>query len=314
MSNNRSSTRDGFGDAMIAIGETNQNVFALTADLTESVRLAAFEKNFPERFVQVGVAEQQLAGISAGLALADKIPVAASYAAFQPANSWGVIRTSIALQNLNVKLVGAHAGLATGPDGATHQSLEDIALMRVLPNFTVLQPADYQEAREATQVMVQHTGPTYLRISKISVPALQFLEPFAIGKMRTIQAGSDITIIGTGAVFSEVLAANKQLQDEGISVRILNCSSIKPLDVATILTAARETTGIITIEDHQIAGGMGSAIAEVLAATTLGKPCIRLGVQDMFGESGQQPELYKKFKISAQAITETAARILAKKY
>ena len=297
---------------MVELGQVHQNLFALSADLTESVRLTAFEKHFPDRCIQVGVAEQQLAGVAAGLALAGKIPVAASYAAFQPSNSWGVIRTSIALQNLNVKLIGAHAGLATGPDGATHQALEDIALMRVLPNFVVLQPADYTEAIEAMRAAIAHRGPVYLRTSKVEVPNLQFLHPFELGKIRTLQQGSDITIIGTGAVFSEILEANEQLLKRNISARILNCSTIKPLDEATILQAARETAGLITVEDHQVTGGMGSAVAEVLAATTIGKPCIRLGAQDRFGESGNQAELYQKYGLSSKAILETANRILAK--
>ncbi len=308
----KKSTRDGFGDAMVELGHAHEQVFALCADLTESVRLTAFEKHFPDRFIQVGVAEQQLAGVSAGLALSGKIPVAASYAAFQPSNSWGVIRTSIALQNLNVKLVGAHAGLATGPDGATHQALEDIALMRVLPNFVVLQPADHAEAIEVTRAAITHVGPVYLRTSKAAVPNLSFVDSFELGKIRTLQRGSDITIIGTGAVFAEILTANEQLQKLHISVRLLNCSTIKPLNETTLLKAAKETAGIITVEDHQIAGGMGSAVAEVLAATTIAKPCIRLGVRDAFGESGTQTELYQKYGLSAENIVATAKRILAR--
>lgn len=313
MNNKKRATRDGFGAAMVELGQTNQRVIALTADLTDSVRLTEFRARYPERFIQVGVAEQQLAGTAAGLALAGKIPVAASYAAFQPANNWGVIRTSIALQNCNVKLIGAHAGLATGPDGATHQALEDIALMRVLPNFTVLQPADYIEAIAATKAAIDHVGPVYLRINRALVPDLTFFEPFEVGKIRTLQQGSDITIIGSGAVFSEILVASELLNEQGISVRILNLSTIKPLDTRSIITAAQETAGIITVEDHQVAGGMGSAVAEVIAETTQGTPCIRLGAQDTFGESGGQAELYEHYGLSAKKILETATRILAKR-
>lgn len=312
MSEKLRSTRDGFGDAMVALGQSNPQVLALSADLTESVRLADFANRFPERFIRVGVAEQALAGIAAGLALVGKIPVAASYAAFQPANSWGVIRTSIALQNLNVKLIGGHAGLATGADGATHQALEDIALMRVLPNMVVLQPADYQEAYDVTLAAVAHVGPVYLRTSKAEVPDLDFNESFKIGKIRTLQTGSDLTIIGSGAVFSEIFLAVEQLEKRGLGITVLNLSSIKPIDREALFAAATQTGGIITIEDHQVAGGMGSAVCEVISGIGVATRCIRLGAQDTFGESGTNTELYQRYGLSAKAILSAANSILAK--
>lgn len=296
-------TRDGFGQGLVEVAQANDQIVGLCADLTESTRMDDFAQAFPERFIQVGVAEQNLAGLAAGFALAGKIPFAASYACFHPANSWGVIRTSIAYSNLNVKIIGGHGGLVTGPDGATHQALEDIALMRVLPNFTVVVPCDAEEARKATHAIAAHTGPVYLRTNKFDQDAITTSDtPFILGKALTLHEGTDITLISCGSVVGQVLEAAHELQNRNISVRVLNMHTIKPLDTEAILKALEETTAIITVEDHQAIGGLGSAVAEVLAQAKTHVPFKIMGVADSFGESGTAAELLKKYGLTASHI------------
>jgi transketolase len=297
------STRDGFGQGLIEAAQADSRVVGLCADLAESTKMDGFAKQFPDRFIEVGVAEQNLAGLAAGFALAGKIPFAASYACFHPANSWGVIRTSICYSNLNVKLVGGHGGLVTGPDGATHQSLEDVALMRVLPNMTVVIPCDAEEARKATLALATQHGPCYLRTNKQPVATLTTQEtPFEIGKAVILQEGSDVSLIACGVMVSEALNAAQELAQKGISVRVINMHTIKPLDVESIIGAARETRAIITIEDHQVIGGLGSAVAEVLSQSGQHIPFKIMGVQDQFGESGTAAELLQKHGLTATAI------------
>ncbi len=299
----KQSTRDGFGQGLVEAAQKNPQIVGLCADLTESTRMEAFAKAFPERFIEVGVAEQNLAGLAAGFALAGKVPFAASYACFHPANSWGVIRSSICYSNLNVKIVGGHAGLVTGADGATHQSLEDIATMRVLPNMTVIVPCDAEEARKATLALAEHTGPVYLRTSKYDILPLTTPEtPFQIGRAVTLQSGSDATIIACGSLVSEALFAAQKLAQQNISVRVINMHTIKPLDWEAVLLAARETKAIITLEDHQAVGGLGSAIAEVLAQSRLRPAFHSMGVADSFGESGTAAELLEKHHLTAPHI------------
>lgn len=314
------STRDGFGIGLVEAAHRNPQVVGLCADLTESTKMDAFAKTFPERFVEVGVAEQNLAGLAAGMALAGKIPFAASYACFHPANSWGVIRTSICYSNLNVKIVGGHGGLVTGADGATHQSLEDIALMRVLPNMTVVVPCDKEEARKATLALAATTGPAYLRTSKYETPAITDTEtPFTLGKALTLINGTDVTLIACGVMVAEACIAAYNLIQDGKSVRLINMHTIKPIDKEAILKAAQDTKAIITIEDHQVHGGLGSAVAEVLAqAHTAGKvlpatklaPLKIMGVEDQFGESGTAAELLEKHKLSAHHIVKAVQELL----
>jgi transketolase len=305
------STRDGFGQGLLEAAQANSKVVGLCADLTESTRMEPFAKAFPERFIQVGVAEQNLAGLAAGFALADKIPFAASYACFHPGNSWGVIRTSICYSNVNVKIVGGHAGLVTGPDGATHQSLEDVATMRVLPNMTVVVPCDAEEARKATLALAKHVGPAYLRTNKYDIQAITTTEtPFELGKAVVLAEGSDVTLISCGSTMTATLLAAQQLAKKGISAKVLNMHTIKPLDSTAVLQAALDTKAIITIEDHQVIGGLGSAVAEVLAQSKISVPFKIMGVQDSFGESGSADELLEKYGLSTKDIVQQLEKLL----
>ncbi len=308
-------TRDGFGTGLVAAAREFPEVVGLCADLTDSVKMRAFAEEFPHRFVDLGVAEQNLAGVAAGFALAGKIPFAASYACFHPANSWGVIRTSIAYSDLNVKLVGGHAGLVTGEDGATHQSLEDIALMQVLPNMTVVVPADAAEAHDATIALAKHTGPAYLRLSKHPVPVINYESSFQIGTARRVQWGSDLTFIACGALVHTAIAVAEKLMAEGLTVRVLNMHTIKPLDTASILDAANETWGIFTFEDHQYAGGLGSVVSQVLTQRYLPgakRPLLfhSFAVQDQFGQSGTSEQLLHHYGLSVEAISEQLKHLL----
>ncbi len=305
MSSNIQSTRDGFGRGLVQAAQQDQRVVGLCADLTESTRMHWFAEQFPARFVQVGVAEQNLAGMAAGFALAGKMPFAASYAAFHPGNSWGVIRTSICYQNLPVVIVGGHSGLGTGPDGATHQALEDIALMRVLPHMTVVVPCDAEEARKATIALADHATPAYLRTSKHTTTALTTPDtPFSIGDALELKQGTDITFIACGDVVEQAVLAAEELETSGVSVQVLNMHTIKPIDTFAITQAAQKTRHIITIENHQQTGGLGSAVAEVLLASNM-QQTVRfkaLGVCDRFGESGTAEELLDAYGLSARHI------------
>jgi len=299
-----SSTRDGFGLGLVAAAEKNSQVVGLCADLTESIRMNAFAQKFPERFIQVGVAEQNLVGVAAGLALGGKIPFAGSYAVFSPGRSWDQLRVSVCYSNLNVKIVGGHAGLSVGPDGATHQALEDIAITRVLPNLTVVVPCDKEEARRATLALAEQVGPCYLRLGRDKVSEITTAAtPFMLGKANTLRSGSDATIIACGLMVQEALKAADQLAQEGVRVRVINMHTIKPLDVETVIAAAKETKYIVTAEEHQIAGGLGSAVAEVVAEHSP-VPVIRVGVQDSFGESGTTSELLTKYGLTSAHICE----------
>lgn len=285
-------TRDGFGLGLLQAAQLDPSIVGVCADLTESTKMQWFAQQFPERFFQVGVAEQNLIGVAAGLALGGLKPFAASYACFSPANSWGVIRTTVCYNQTNVKIIGGHAGIVTGEDGATHQSLEDIATMRVLPGMTVVVPADGEEARKATLALAQLPGPAYLRTSKYGTPGITTEDSaFVLGKANVLREGTDATIIGCGHLLSEALTTAQQLAEKHRSVRVINMHTIKPLDETVIHAAARETKLLVTIEDHQIAGGLGSAVAEILAALPAHPPLVRLGINDTFGQSGSAKEL-----------------------
>lgn len=308
---NLQSTRDGFGLGLLQAAQQNKQVVGVCADLTESTRMHWFKDQFSERFFQIGVAEQNLIGVSAGLALAGYIPFAASYACFSPANSWGVIRTSVCYNDVPVKIIGGHAGFTTGEDGATHQSLEDIATMRVLPNMTVIVPADGEEARKATLAAAQYPGPVYLRTSKHTVtPIINEDTPFAIGQAITLREGHDLTLIACGSVVTEALQAAEILAKQHTTARVINMHTIKPIDTAAILAAAAQTKAIITVEDHQIIGGLGSAVAEVLAEEGKNLPFKRLGAQNTFGESGKGSELLRKYGLDAEAIVQAATQLI----
>lgn len=305
------STREGFGQAMVELGEKNKNVVALCADLTESLRLTAFKNSFPERFVEVGVAEQNLVGVSAGLALAGKIPFAGSFAVFSPGRSWDQLRVSVCYSNLNVKIIGGHAGLTVGPDGATHQALEDIAMTRVLPNLTVVVPCDAEQTRAATHAIAKHVGPCYLRLGRDKTPTITKPDtPFTLGKAQVLEEGSDVTIIACGVMVAAALAAAKSIrQYNKIKVRVINLHTIKPLDKSVIVKAAMETKCIVTAEEHQMAGGMGSAVAELLSEH-YPVPIIRVGVKDTFGESGQSQELLTKYGLTQNDIEKAVWKVL----
>lgn len=306
-------TRDGFGQGMVEVGEANPQVVGLSADVTESVRMLPFAQAFPQRFFDVGVAEQNLIGVAAGLALAGKIPFASSYAVFSPGRSWDQLRVSVCYSNLNVKVIGNFGGVSVGPDGATHQALEDIAMTRVLPNLTVVVPCDAEEARKAAHALAEHTGPCYLRLGREKVPNLTTLEtPFEIGKALTVKDGNDCTVVACGLMVQVTLEAARDLEKQGISVRVINLHTIKPIDRETLLKAARETGAIVTAEEHQQAGGMGSAVAEVIS-TEHPVPMTIIGIQDTFGESGKAAELLHKYGLTSEAIKLAVTGIMKRK-
>lgn len=296
------STRAGFGRGLKKAGEADGRVVALTADLTESVQILAFKQAFPERFINVGVAEQNLVTVAAGMAAVGKIPFVASYAAFSPGRNWEQIRTTICINDQPVKIVGSHAGVSVGPDGATHQMLEDIALMRALPNMTVIAPGDSIEAEKATLALAATDKPGYLRLSRDSTPVFTTaLTPFEIGKAYVLREGSDVTLLATGTMTYECLLAAEKLSKDGVSVEVVHAPTIKPLDSETILNSLRKTGRGLTVEEAQIAGGFGSAVAELLAEQ-MPTPLRLLGINDQFGESGKAPELLDKFGLNARRI------------
>jgi len=302
----RKATRDGFGEALVELGETNPNVVVLTADLSESTKTEAFAKKFPERFFEVGVAEQNMVAIAAGLGTNGKIAFASSYAVFSPGKNWETVRTTIAYNQANVKIAGHHSGVMTGPDGATHQSTEDIALTRTLPGMTVFSPCDAIEAKKVTLEAARIHGPVYLRLTRDKTPVITTGEtPFDRSKIETfwVSETPKVTIFATGYLLYQALLAAKNLEEQNIQVLVANVSTIKPADEKTIVELAEKSGKVVTVEDHQIAGGMGSMIAEILAKT---KPTLIkfLGMQDTFGESGQPLELIKKYQMDGKAIEE----------
>ncbi len=295
-------TRNGYGEGLVLAGEENEQVVALCADLTESTRTLAFAEKFPQRFIEVGVAEQNLATVAAGMALAGKIPFISSYATFSPGRNWEQIRTTICYNDVPVKIVGSHAGISVGPDGATHQALEDIAMMRSLPNMIVISPADSIEARKATQAIARLHKPCYIRLSRDKVPVITTNEtPFEIGKAQVFYEGSDVAIIATGQMVYKAIQAAEEVKANKISVRVINCSTIKPLDSETILEAAKDCGAIITVEEHQVNGGLGGAVAE-LVSQNHPVPIKIIGVQDLFGESGEPNQLLEEFGLTTKAI------------
>jgi len=303
------STRDGFGEALVELGKENLNVVVLSADLSESTRVKDFAEKFPERFVECGVAEQNMMGIAVGLALSGKIPLATSYGVFSPGRNWGQLRVSVCYSRANVKIVSSHAGLLTGKDGATHQALEDIALTRTLPNLVVLSPADFWEAKQAIIAAVSYIGPVYLRLTRDKTAVFTREETgFKIGKAEVLRMGRDLTLIGTGPVVYEALMAARKLEDKA-RIEVINLSTIKPLDKMTILASAEKTGKVVTVEDHQVFGGMGSAVAELLAEE-LPVPVVKIGVPDVFGESGEGRELWEKYGLTAEGIVRKIMEVL----
>jgi len=296
-------TRKGFGQGIVEAAKRNSAVCALTADLTGSTGLNDFEKNYPKRFFQVGVAEQNLVTVASGLAHVGKIPFATSFAAFSPGRNWEQIRTTICYNNQPVKIVGTHTGLGVGEDGATHQMMEDVALMRTLPNMTVIVPCDFEEARKATLALVKTKKPAYLRLGRQKVPDItKKSDKFVIGKANVLRRGNKITIIACGPMVSTALQAANNIK----GAEVINLHTIKPIDKQTILRSVKKTKKVITIEDHQIHGGMGSAVAEVLAQSNLNFKMKLMGIKDEFGESGPKNQLYDKFKLTSKHIIKEA--------
>ncbi len=308
-------TRDGFGQALLELGESNKDVVVLCADLAESTRTLAFKEKYPDRYIELGVAEQNLATVASGLANYGKIPFITSYAAFSPGRNNEQIRTTISLNNVPVKIAGAHAGLSVGPDGATHQALEDIALMRVQPNMTVLYPCDSEEARKATIAAAAHKGPVYIRLSRDKSPLLTTVDtPFSIGKANVVWESDQkpwVAVFATGPLLYQALLAVKEMEFK-IPTVVINVSSIKPLDTEVILAAAKDAGAVVTVEEHQLAGGMGSAIAELLAAEAP-MPIEFIAVKNRFGQSGTTPELYKEYGLDSAHIIEAMQRVLTRK-
>lgn len=306
-------TRNGYGDALVELGKKRKDLFVLTGDLAESTRAHLFQKAYPDRFIECGVAEQNMMGVAAGMALSGATPFVSSYAVFVPGRSWDQLRVSICYTNANVKVAGAHAGISVGPDGATHQALEDIAITRVLPGITVVVPCDYQETRKTTIALAELKGPAYFRFAREKTPVITTVAtPFEIGKAYVMKSGNDVTIVGCGPLLHQALEAAEQLEKKGISCEVINSHTIKPLDVPTIVKSVKKTGCCVTVEEHQITGGLFGAVAEALAQN-YPVPIIPVGMPNSFGESGEPSELLKKYGMTAKDILMAAQKVLKRK-
>jgi transketolase len=303
-------TRDGYGQGIVELGENDKNVVVLCADLTDSTRSNLFKDRFPERFIEIGVAEQNLVTVASGLAAVGKIPFIASYAMFCPGRCWEQIRTTICYNDSNVKIAGAHAGISVGPDGATHQALEDIAIMRTLPNMVVVVPCDVNEARKATIAVGKMKQPAYVRLARDKTPVFTTeMTPFKLGKAEIYRNGQDVTIIACGPLVYQALLAARELEKEKVSAMVINCHTIKPLDRETIVNCAKKTGAVVTVEEHQITAGLGGAIAECLSEN-YPVPIKRVGIMDRFGESGKPDELLQKFGLTCPDIVTSVKHVL----
>ncbi|MFH0731738.1 MAG: transketolase family protein [Candidatus Omnitrophota bacterium] len=306
-------TRDGYGKGLLELGEKNKNVVVLSADLTESTRANWFKEKFPERFFSFGVAEQNMISTAAGFALSGKIPFCCSFGVFASGRAWEQVRTSVAYMNLNINIGGTHGGISVGPDGATHQALEEITLMRVLPYMSVVVPCDATEARKATVASAAIDGPVYLRLSREQLPVItKEDDPFEIGKANILKNGTDVTIIACGIMVYQALLADEILQKDGINAAIINLHTIKPLDRKTIISSVSKTRAVVTCEEHLIAGGMGSAVSELLAQE-LPLPVEMIAVRDRFGESGDPWKLMEKFNLTPEDIVAACKRAIKRR-
>jgi len=308
-------TRIGFGEGLVQAARENEAVVGLCADLTESTNMHKFAKEFPHRFIQIGVAEQNMAAVASGMAHMGKIPFIASYAMFSPGRNWEQIRTTIAYNDVKVIIAGAHAGISVGPDGGTHQALEDIAIMRVIPNITVLYPADSIEAKKATIAAVKIKGPVYIRLARVDTPVITTEEtPFEIGKAQKVFESSGkqirVGIIATGPLLYQALCAAKELDSAGTGVKVLNITTIKPLPENDILDFTKDLSGVVTVEEHQVAGGMGSAVVELVSRIKPIKIAF-IGVQNKFGQSGTPDELIEHYGMGINAIKEKVKSLLS---
>lgn len=306
-------TRSGFGDAMTELGESHPNVVALCADLVGSLKIAPFIKNHPERFIQVGIAEANMMGIAAGLTIGGKIPFASTFANFGSGRVYDQIRQSIAYSDKNVKIAVSHAGLTLGEDGATHQILEDLAMMRSMPNMTVINPCDYNQTKAATKAVADHEGPVYLRFGRPVVPVFTDADQkFEIGKAWMVNEGKDVTIIATGHLVWEAIKAGEKLEAQGIDAEIINIHTIKPLDTAAILKSIKKTKCVVTCEEHQANGGLGDAVAQTLSQNFLA-PQEYIAVNDSFGESGTPEQLMVKYGLTSDDIVAKVLKVIARK-
>jgi transketolase len=306
--------RKGFGEGLLSAGEKNPQVVALCADLTESSQSLLFKEKFPNRFVEIGVAEQNLASVASGMAAMGKIPFITSYAMFSPGRNWEQIRTTICYNNRPVKIAGSHAGISVGPDGGTHQAIEDIALTRVIPRMIVISPCDSVEAKKATLASVDTNTPVYIRLAREKTPVMTTVDtPFVIGKAQIFWDSEkpQVAIIATGALLHKALSSAKSLEEEGIQSIVVNLSTIKPLDEETIISVAKKAGKIVTVEEHQIAGGMGSAVAECLAKN-FPVPIEFVGVEDQFGQSGTPEELIEHYKMGEKGIINAVKKVIAR--
>lgn len=304
-------TRESFGMALCELAKTNKDIVVLDADLAAATKTSIFKKEFPERFFDCGIAEGNMMGVAAGLAATGKIPVAASFAMFATGRAFEQIRNSIAYPHLNVKIAGSHAGISTGEDGATHQCLEDIALMRTLPGMVVLNPADHYEMMAATKAAVEYQGPVYIRLGRLAIDS--FNDPatykFELGRGITLHQGNDVTVIATGLVVNEALKAVKELESQGIHARLINIHTIKPIDEEIIVKAAKETGRIITVEEHNIIGGLADAVCQV-TSSKCPVPVTRIGVEDRFGYSGPAKELLEIFGLCKDNIAKVITQVV----
>ena len=306
-------TREGFGNALVDLGEKDPNVVVLVGDLLESTMTSFFAERFPERFIEVGIAEQNMTGIAAGLAAMGKIPFFATYGAFASCRAADQIRVTVAYSNLNVKIGGAHGGISVGPDGATHQAMEEFAIIRAIPNMKLVVPCDYWEARKATRAARDVPGPVYIRFGREDVPVVtDEATPFTFGKGEIFGGGTDVTVIACGVLVYEALRARQTMAARGVSVRVVNLHTLKPIDAALIERCARETGAIVTAEEHQVNGGLGGAVAEVLVRTHP-VPVEMVAVWDRFGQSGKPAELMAAFGLKENDVVAAVERVLARK-
>ena len=300
----KKATRDAYGEALVELGKKNPNVVVLDADLSKSTKTAGFQSEFPDRFINVGIAEADLMGTAAGIATTGKIPFASTFAMFAAGRAFEQIRNTIAYPKLNVKICPTHAGISVGEDGGSHQSVEDMAIMRAIPNMVVISPSDAEETKQAIMAAAEYVGPVYVRLGRLPVECIFDTDyKFEIGKAVELTEGNDVAIMATGCLVAEALEAAKELKKEGISARVINVSTIKPLDEATILKAAKETKFILTAEEHSVVGGLGGAVAELVSEKAPTK-VIKHGIYDRFGESGTGAELLVKFGLTSEKIVE----------
>lgn len=306
-------TRFGYGDALVELGKINPSVVVLGADLSASLCVDRFRDAFPERFIQTGIAEQDMMALAAGLSLAGKIPFVSTYGVFCTGRAWDQLRTTVAYAKLNVKVGSGHGGVSVGADGATHQALEDISITRTIPNVTVIVPADYHETFKATVASASIPGPVVIRFGREKVPVITTDKtPFKVGKAEIFRDGNDVSLIACGQMVFESLAAAEKLAGEGVSARVINCHTVKPIDKETVIAASRETGAIVTAEEHQVMGGFGSAVAEVVCQN-YPVPIKMIGVQDTFGQSGDPRELMREYGLTSSDIVRAAKEVIEKK-